>query len=252
MKDGTKEPVRIAGWSGPRNISTAFMRAWENREDTVVVDEPLYAHYLAATGLDHVDADKVIAEGEPDWRAMVDKLLGPVPGGHPVYYQKHMAHHLLPGMDRSWIKELTNVILIRDPRQVVASYVKTAIKNAELAVTPEDIGVPQQVTLFDELTEIGARPPVVDAMDLLNEPEAVLRALCDHAGIEFTDRMLSWPPGPRPTDGVWGASCYDRVWKSTGFEPYRPRAGELPAGAERTVNACLPHYEYLLENRIKV
>ncbi len=140
------EVVRLAVWSGPRNISTALMRAWENRPDTIVVDEPLYAHYLAATGIDHPGAAEVIEAGETDWRRVVASLLAPPPAGTTVTYQKHMAHHLLPEIDHAWIGELTNVLLIRDPREVVASYTKT-----RATVTPDDIGLPQQVRLYDEL-----------------------------------------------------------------------------------------------------
>jgi hypothetical protein len=232
--------VRLAVWSGPRNISTALMRSWENRPDTVVVDEPLYAHYLAATGIDHPGRDEVIATGELDWRAVVAELTGPVPGGARVFYQKHMAHHLLAGMDRAWVTGLANVLLIRDPREVVASYVR-----AREQVTAEDIGLPQQVALFDELAAAGAPPPVLDAAEVLRDPEAHLRALCDHVGVEFTPRMLAWPPGPRPSDGVWGRYWYEAVWRSTGFAPYAPRHPDL-SGAHAAVAAeCLPLYERL-------
>jgi hypothetical protein len=141
-------PRRIAMWSGPRNISTAMMRAWENRGDCAVSDEPLYAHYLAATGIDHPGRDEVIAAGEADWRKVVTALIGPVPEGKPLWYQKHMSHHLLPGMAHDWIHALDNVFLIRDPDEVVASYVK---KRA--SVTPADLGVPQELRLFEELAE---------------------------------------------------------------------------------------------------
>jgi hypothetical protein len=227
--------VRLAVWSGPRNISTALMRSWGNRPDTVVVDEPLYAHYLEATGLDHPGRDAVIAAGETDWRAVVDGLLGPVPAGTRVFYQKHMAHHLLPGIDRGWVHRLSNVLLIRDPREVVASYVR-----ARSTVTADDIGLPQQAALHDELA-----PPVIDARDFLLRPEAYLRALCDHAGVGFTDRMLAWPPGPRDSDGVWGRHWYDSVWASTGFAEYRPRDVHLEGPAAAVVEACRPYYERL-------
>jgi Sulfotransferase domain len=240
--DGRDRTVRLAVWSGPRNISTALMRAWENRPDTAVVDEPLYAHYLAVTGLDHPGAAEVIAAGETDWRRVVDELLAPPPGGAAVSYQKHMAHHLLPDVDHAWIGRLTNVLLVRDPRQVVASYTR-----ARATVTPDDIGLPQQVRLFDELTSSssGSPPPVVDAADFLADPETYLRALCDHAGVAFTDRMLSWPPGPRPTDGVWAPHWYDAVWRSTGFEPPRVRDVHLDGEAAAAADACLPLYERL-------
>jgi Sulfotransferase domain len=150
-------PVRVAMWSGPRNISTAMMRAWENRGDCAVSDEPLYAHYLDRTGLDHPVREEVIADGDTDWQRVVATLLGPAPGDATVWYQKHMTHHLLPHMDHAWIAQLRNVLLIRDPREVVASYVKS-----RATVTADDIGLPQQVALYDELCAAGSRPPIMD------------------------------------------------------------------------------------------
>lgn len=239
--------VRVAMWSGPRNISTAMMRAWEHRGDCAVSDEPLYAHYLAHTGLDHPGADEVIAAGETDWRRVVDALLAPAPDGAPVWYQKHMTHHLLPHIDRGWIAGLRNVLLIRDPREVVASYVKS---RAE--VTPEDIGLPQQAVLYDELRAAGAAPPVIDAGDFLRAPEAYLRWLCEWLGIGFKDRMLRWPAGPRASDGAWAPHWYARVWASTGFEvPEEPRGAPALAGAAAEVaDACRPHYERLHRARL--
>lgn len=232
--------VRLAVWSGPRNISTALMRSWENRPDTVVVDEPLYAHYLAVTGLDHPGRDEVVRAGEVDWRRAVQALLDPVPGGVRVFYQKHMAHHLLPDIDRDWVHQLTNVLLIRDPGEVVASYLK-----GRSEVTADDIGLPQQVRLYDELTAAGTPPLVVDSADLLRDPERYLRTLCDHLGLSFTDRMLSWPPGPRDTDGVWAPYWYDAVWRSTAFGEHHPREVHLDAPAAAVVAQCLPLYHHL-------
>jgi hypothetical protein len=233
--------LRLAVWSGPRNVSTALMRAWENRGDTLVVDEPLYAHYLDATGIDHPGRDEVVAAGETDWRAVVDGLLGPVPAGVQVLYQKHMAHHLLPGVDRGWIGRMTNVLLIRDPAEVVASYVRSRSD-----VTAADIGLAQQVELYDDLSAAaGAAPLVIDAADLLRRPGDHLRAWCDRLGLAFTDRMLSWPPGPRPTDGVWAPHWYDAVRRSTGFAPYRPREVALAGPAAEAAAACRPLYERL-------
>jgi hypothetical protein len=181
------ETVRIAMWSGPRNVSTALMRAFGNRPDTAVSDEPLYAHYLAATGIDHPGRDEVIAAQESDWRKVVDALLGPAPGARPVWYQKHMSHHLLPGIDHLWLDRLSNAFLIRDPRQVLASYVR---KRA--AVTLEDIGVLQQLEIFRRVAErTGAAPPVIDSADLLCDPGRVLGGLCRRLGIAFDAAMLS-------------------------------------------------------------
>lgn len=234
------DPVRLAVWSGPRNISTALMRAWENRTDTVVVDEPLYAYYLATTGLDHPARDEVVAAGETDWRRVVETLLGPVPAGTAVFYQKHMNGHLLPEVDRSWIRRLTNVLLVRDPREVVASYTM-----ARATVTPDDIGLPQQVALYDELAAEGNPPPVVDAADFLRDPERHLRALCTYAGVEFSDRMLHWPPGRRESDGIWAPHWYAAVERSSGFAPYRPRDVRLSGEPARVAEACMPLYERL-------
>ena len=240
-------PVRIAMWSGPRNISTARMRAWENRGDCTVSDEPLYAAYLAATGLDHPGREEVIAAGETDPARVVAALLGPVPGARPLWYQKHMSHHLLPGMDHAWIHALANVLLIRDPGEVVASYLKS-----RATVAPDDIGLLQQARLFDELCERnGTAPPVIDAADFLQAPEVHLRALCDRLGIAFTDRMLAWPTGPRDSDGVWAPYWYDAVWRSTGFEPWRPRDVSRSDEAARVADACRPAYERLRAHRLQ-
>jgi hypothetical protein len=239
-------------WSGPRNISTAMMRAWENRGDCAVSDEPLYAAYLATTGIDHPMRDEVISAGDTDWHSVVRVLTGSVPDGKPIWYQKHMTHHLLPGMlsqesGRGWIGQLANVLLIRDPHEVVASYLK-----ARATVTPEDIGLPQQVELFDMLDAAGMPPPIIDAGDFLRAPEAHLRALCILLGIDFTNRMLQWPPGPRATDGVWATHWYSRVWESTGFES-RSGSETIPlstAGA-RVADACMPHYNRLHALRMR-
>jgi Sulfotransferase domain len=233
--------VRLAVWSGPRNISTALMRSWENRPDTRVVDEPLYAHYLSETGLDHPGRDEVIAAGETSWPLIVAELTAPVTG---VYYQKHMTHHLLPQLPRDWIAALTNVLLIRDPAEVVASYVRS-----RATVRAEDIGLVQQSELYDQL---GAAVPVLDAADFLGDPEAHLRWLCDFAGVEFTDRMLHWPPGPRPSDGIWAPHWYGAVLSSTGFQPYRPRTVELTGAAAAAARRSRPHYQRLYEARVRL
>ena len=241
-----RRPLRIAMWSGPRNISTAMMRAWENRGDCAVSDEPLYAAFLAATGLDHPGRDQVIAVGETRPDRAVAELLGPVPGGKPLWYQKHMAHHLLPKMARDWIPKLTNLLLIRDPVEVVASYVKN-----RATVTPEDIGLPQQVMVFDEIAAVTGTPPlVIDAADFLRAPEAYLRTLCAYLQVEFSDRMLHWPAGRRASDGVWARYWYSAVEASTGFEPWRPREIRLDGQAARVAEACLPHYRRLRAERM--
>ena len=239
--------LRLAVWSGPRNISTALMRAWENRPDCTVTDEPLYAAYLATTGLDHPLRDEVIAAGDTDWRRVAEFLTGPVPGGRAIWYQKHMAQHLLPGMALDWVHGLTNVLLIRDPAQVVESYLKS-----RASVAPADIGLLQQAALYDELLHAGSGSPplVIDADDFLRDPEAHLRALCAHLGVAFDARMLPGPAGPRASDGVWAPAWYDAVWRSTGFEPWRARAPRLDAAARTVADACRPAYERLRALRL--
>jgi len=241
--------LRVAMWSGPRNISTAMMRAWENRGDCAVSDEPLYAAYLAASGLDHPGREEIIAAGDTDPARVTQALsVGPAPGGLPVWYQKHMSHHLLPGQDRSWVHDLANVFLIRDPAQVVESYLKS-----RATVQPEDIGLLQQASLFDAVTERQGRPPpVIDADDFLRAPAAHLRLLCGHLGIAYADAMLSWPAGPRDSDGIWAPHWYDAVRASTGFEPWRPREPQLSGQALAVAEACRPAYAWLKSQRIRV
>lgn len=241
------EVVRVAMWSGPRNISTAMMRAWENRPDTVVVDEPLYAAYLARTGLDHPAREEVIVSQPSDLVDAVTALHDPLPDGKTVHYAKHMTHHLLPGDDLSWVPGFRNVLLIRDPAEVVASYVKSR-ETCE----PLDIGLLQEADLFRTLARAGNRPPVVDAADFLADPEGYLRWLCDWLAIPFTARMLSWPAGPRASDGVWAPHWYAAVWASTGFEPYRPKEIRLSEDQARVARTCRAAYDLLREHRVRL
>jgi hypothetical protein len=237
---------RIAMWSGPRNISTALMRAWGNRPDTAVCDEPLYAHYLLRTGVPHPGADEVIRSQETDWRKAVAALTGDAPGGKPVFYQKHMAHHLLPEIDRGWLDRVSNAFLIREPREVVASFTRVA---GEPRLT--DTGLPQQLEIFNLVrSRTGRTPPVVDARDVLQDPPRLLRLLCAALDVPFTEAMLSWPPGPRETDGVWAKYWYDAVLKSTTFQPYRPRNDPVPAHLAGLLVEAEAIYRHLYEHRL--
>jgi Sulfotransferase domain len=238
-------PLRIAMWSGPRNISTAMMRAWENRGDCSVSDEPLYAAFLSNTQLDHPGRDEVIAAGEPNYKKVITDLLGNAPDKHSIWYQKHMTHHMLPHYERDWIPKLTNILLIRDPAEVVASYVKS-----RSTVTATDIGIPQQRQLYDEIIQAtGKAPPIVDAGNFLRAPEKYLRALCDFLQIEFSDRMLHWPAGSRASDGVWAPYWYAAVEASTGFEPWRARENVLTGEAAQVAESCRPDYDFLYQKR---
>jgi len=185
MSNGTK---RIAMWSGPRNISTAMLRSWGARGDTSVCDEPLYGHYLKVTGRDHPGAAEIIAHHETDWRAVVRGLTGPVPGGRAIFYQKHMAHHLLPDIDLDWVDGLTNCFLIRRPSEMLSSLAKVIPDPAV-----EETGLPRQVELFErERRRTGVVPPVLDSRDVLTDPRDVLAKLCARIDVPFTDDMLAW------------------------------------------------------------
>jgi len=228
-------------WSGPRNLSTAMMRSFGNRPDCTPVDEPLYAAYLAETGLEHPGRDEVIASQPTDWRVVCAELTGgPVPT--PLQYQKHMTHHLLPGIDRAARAGLQHAFLVRDPERVLTSYAKVREEP-----TLEDLGLPQQVELFERYGG-----PVVDAADVLRDPARTLGLLCSALGIGFDDAMLSWPAGPRDTDGVWAPHWYAGVEASTGFAPYSPGSGDpLPDRLRPLLERCRPYYDALAAYRLR-
>ena len=235
----TEQPLRIAMWSGPRNISTAMMRAFENRPDTAVVDEPFYAAYLAATGLDHPMRDAVLASQPQDWREVATLLLGPVPGGAPVYYGKHMTQHMLAGFGTDWMARCRNVFLIRRPEDVIASYRE---KRAQVGLA--DIGIVRQAELFEqEADRLGEAPLVLDSADVAATPAAALRALCAALGLAFDAAMIAWPAGRRASDGVWAPAWYDQVERSTGFAPRPDRPPvRRDDGLRRLAAAAAPYY----------
>jgi Sulfotransferase domain len=241
------EPVRIAMWSGPRNISTAMMRSFGARSDTAVVDEPFYAAYLSQTGIRHPMTEEVLASQPNDWREVVAALLGPVPHSKPIYYQKHMTHHMIPTIGREWLSEVRNVFLIRDPVAVLASYIK---KRSE--ATLEDIGITQQKDLFDaEADRLGRAPIVIDSADILAAPARRLAQLCRAVDIDYTDAMLHWPAGRRDTDGVWAPAWYDAVERSTGFEAPRPPAPiQLTNELQHLADLAMPIYQEMARYRI--
>ncbi|PJJ53448.1 hypothetical protein CLV56_2937 [Mumia flava] len=227
-------------WSGPRNLSTALLRSFENRPDCSVVDEPLYAVYLAATGLDHPGRDDVLASQSQDPDAVLAELTqGPV--ATPLQYQKHMTHHLLPGIAREPLAVLTHAYLVRDPERVLVSYAKVREEP-----TLDDLGLPQQVELYETFGG-----PVVDAADVLAEPRGTLTALCDALGLAFDEAMLSWPAGPRDSDGVWAPHWYAGVAASTGFATDSPGSGDpLPSRLEPLLEQCRPYYDALAPYRL--
>ncbi len=238
--------MHLAVWSGPRNLSTALMYSFAARGDCAVWDEPFYPAYLAATGIDHPLRDEVIAAGECDPEKVALACIGPIPGGAPVYYEKHMTLHMIPAFDRSFMRECVNVFLIRHPARVVASY-----SRQRASVTLDDIGFAQQADLFDEVAAFaGDIPVVVDSADIRAEPSRVLSKLCAAVGIEYTERMTRWPAGGHPCDGVWAPHWYEAVHRSTGFEGAEGPLPNLAGAAADLVSRAMPSYERLKAHAI--
>lgn len=237
-------PIRIAMWSGPRNLSTAMMRSFGSRADTHCIDEPFYAVYLSKTGLDHPMRAEVLASCCTDAAAVArDMSEGAAPA--PIVYQKHMTHHMVEGVPREWIGKVSNAFLIRHPARVLASYAKKME-----AVSLEAIGFIQQEELFELAADrLGAAPAVTDADDVLADPRRALAALCGALKIPFDEAMLSWAPGPRPEDGVWAAHWYDAVWASTGFAEPSPGLPEVPDHLRGVLERAMPIYERLAAHK---
>ncbi len=238
--------MRIAMWSGPRNLSTAMMYSFGARDDCAVWDEPFYAAYLAETGLEHPMRAEILAAGEPDAAVVAARCLGDIPDGKSVFYQKHMTHHMVPTIDREWMNHVTNIFLIRDPAKVIASY-NAKRENPAL----DDIGFKQQAEIFDQIVaQTGEIPVVVDSDDILANPEGALRGICDHIGLEFQEAMLRWPKGGHKDDGAWASHWYKSVWESDGFARPVASTSELSVEGSALCDQALPYYEKLREHRI--
>lgn len=238
--------LRIAMWSGPRNISTAMMRSFSSRADCAVTDEPFYGCFLKHGGADHPMREAIIGDMDCDWQSVAATMAGPAPGGKTVWYQKHMPHHMIGEIAPDDLRGVTHAFLIRDPARMVASY---AAKRE--AVAPADLGIAAQRTFFErEADRTGKAPPVIDSADVLRDSAATLAVLCQALGIAWDDAMLRWPAGRHPADGIWAPHWYGRVEASTGFgapEADAPRlTGELAAVAE----ACRADYEALAAHRL--
>ncbi len=240
--------TRIAMWSGPRNISTAMMRAFGNRPDCAVSDEPFYAAYLATTGLVHPLREAVIGSQPTEAEEVVAAMLGPIPGDKPIWYQKHMTHHMVEGFPRTWVERCVNAFLIRAPEAVLASY-----HRVRDDFTLAEIGIATQVELFFRAgDQLGHAAPVVEGRDVLEDPEGMLKALCAACGVPFDAAMLSWPAGRRPTDGVWAPAWYGAVENSTGFAPPRPEPSfdDLPDALKPLAEKARPLYETLAAHKL--
>jgi hypothetical protein len=241
--DGCMKTLRIAAWSGPRNISTAMMRSWENRPDTMVCDEPFYAHYLQETGLTHPGFEEVIHHHQTDPNKIIDSLTAP--SEFAVQYQKHMTHHLLPSISTDWIGEMTNIFLIRHPREMLTSLMKQISEP-----TIEETGLPQQLALFESLCGDRETPIVLESRDILQDPRGMLTKLCASLHIPFYDEMLLWPKGKRESDGVWAPHWYASVEASTGFSKWKPKEETVPAKLEALCLECEDIYVQLRAHKM--
>ena len=237
-------PVRINCWSGPRNVSTALMRSFAQRADTRAFDEPLYGHYLKTTGAPHPGRDELVEILDTDAARVVrEVVLGPC--DRDVMFFKQMVHHLTPDLDLGFLDQTVNVLLIRDPAEVIASLV-----NQLPQPIMRDVGLERQAILFRDLRSRGQDPPVLDARQLLLDPEGVLKQLCARVGISWDPAMLSWPSGPQPEDGVWAKYWYDNLHTSTGFQPYRERSREVPEHCRALLEECRAHYDEMIPHAL--
>ena len=234
----------ICLWSGPRNVSTALMYSFAQRRDIRVIDEPLYGHYLRVSGADHPGRDEIIGQMNCDGAAVMRELLAEQKrDSSRRQFQKHMAHHLVD-LDQDFLTEVSNIFMIRDPREMLPS-LRIQVPHAQLA----DTGLKQQWQLYASLRDTGRKPAVLDARELLLDPTDILAQLCDHLGLDFDSRMLQWEAGPIAEDGVWAPHWYHVVHKSTGFAPYQPKS-DFPDDLEDLLNECAPWYERLFENAL--
>ena len=242
-----KDCIFIAMWSGPRNISTALMRAWENRADTAVIDEPFYAHYLHQTGSIHPGQEAIMASQPTNWQDVAKAITQPPATGEKIYYQKHMSHHLLNNIDHGWMDGMRHAFLIREPAAMIKSYV-AARERLDHA---DDLGLATQVRLFNEIKEkTGETPAVIDSVDVLKNPKGMLQTLCKKLNVPFDEAMLSWPAGKRASDGVWAPYWYGSVEQSTGFAPYKEKEVTIDPEYADILAECMPHYETLYDVRL--
>lgn len=241
-------PLRIAMWSGPRNISTAMMRSFGGRSDTAVSDEPFYGAFLKASGQRQPMADEVIASMDCNWHSVAETMRGPVPGDKPLWYQKHMPHHMVADVSIADFPDHRHAFLIRDPERVVASY---AVKRVE--VTADDLGYERQLDYVDQAAQMTGKAPIIfDSADILRDPEAHLRALCAALEISWDAGMLAWQAGARPTDGVWAVHWYGRVIETTGFGQAESAMPGLGDREQAIADQCRDAYARLSAMRIRL
>lgn len=234
-------------WSGPRNLSTAMMYSFSSRDDCAVVDEPFYGVYLEKTSLEHPLRHEIVSQMETSADGVVAQILGSIPANKPHFYQKHMCQHMVPGIDRAWMRDFKNVFLIRHPARVVASY---AAKRESPSL--EDIGFVQQAQLFEEAREVGEKPIVIDSFDIRQNPAEMMEKLCVALGLPFQPEMLNWAKGGHPDDGVWASHWYGAVHSSTGFAGAEGALPVVEGALAEVVEQALPYYQNLAEHRLQL
>tara|TARA_X000000368_G_scaffold356573_1_gene298669 strand:+ start:944 stop:1651 length:708 start_codon:yes stop_codon:yes gene_type:complete len=230
----------IACWSGPRNISTALMRSWSSRKDTFVIDEPFYAYYLKKTQKNHPMKEQIIKHYSSDYEEVVNYLTYKVPNQKNIWYQKHMAHHLIDLSEINWIKKCQNCILVRHPKEVISSYI---VKNNLQRV--EELGYPQQYAIAKFLKKSNKRFKVIDSEDLLKNPSKVLSDWCESINIDFDKSMLQWEKGNHQNDGIWWKHWYDNVINTTGFQKYHKKDINIENKYDSIYNESMKYYNYL-------
>ena len=233
-------------WSGPRNISTALMRAFGSRSDVFISDEPFYGYYLYNTNIDHPMKNEIIEEMEISFNIITKNLTGNIPQNKSLWYQKHMAHHMSLNDNLMWIKKLNNILLIRNPREVILSYIK---KNTLTDLT--QLGLQQQLNIYKTLKKINANCIIIDANDLVVNPKKILEDLCNSIGVIFDNNMLKWKLGPHDYDGVWGKHWYNNVNNSTEFTTTTKKKNKIPDLYLKIYKQAMNIYNVLKQNRMK-
>lgn len=232
------QTMRIAMWSGPRNLSTAMMYSFGGRKDCTVIDEPFYASYLAMTGVVHPMQTEILAAQSSNAAEVAQQILAPI--DKAVFYQKHMTQHMVDGVPRNWISEVTNVFLIRHPARVVASYAKK-----REGPTLDDIGFHQQAELFDYVCALGKKPVVIDSHDIRRDPEGMMRKLCAAIELPWDAGMLHWPSGGHASDGAWASHWYGAVHRSNGFADAEGDFPYLESDYAEIAAQAMPYYDRL-------
>lgn len=234
----------VACWSGPRNISTALMRSWSSREDTFVIDEPLYAYYLNETRLKHPMYEEIINNYSTNYSEIVNYLLNEIPNGKKIWYQKHMAHHILDFNNIDWITNFENCILLRNPKDVISSYSKKNKLN-----NIEELGYPQQYEIVKFLKKMNKSYLIIDSSELLKNPEKLLLAWCKKINVKFDKSMLKWKLGNHINDGIWWRVWYNNVIKTTGFQEYEKKDISIETKYDSIYNESMKYFNYLIENK---